>query len=664
MRRGTPIAAALVIQLALMAPGRSARAAEIVVTTTADELDVIGGCSLREAVRAANLNVRQGPCAAGSDTSTDTIVLAAGATYTLELAGTNDALTGDLDIHDNAASPDVVIRVADDGTATIGQTVNDRVLQVESRASVEIYGVTISGGVNLPSQGMGASEPLGKGGGIANAGALTLVDCAVLENVAETQGGGIYNGPAGASLRLSETDVGRNQVPTTRTGEQEGGGIYNDDESSLTVEGGQFFQNSAFTGGGIHNGSLADATLLGGTMVGAKSSFSANQAFQGGGIFNARGGVLVMVDGTVASNSAVTDGGGIFNLGGLTLARSVVENNSTSGSGGGIGNFGELIAGATRISGNVALIEGGGLMNRNVAEIEDGSAIESNVAVGGGGIFSSGPLRIDSTRIAFNAASTGGGISQIAGGDPEKLAVVTNTVLRANRGNPRSTGGALFVGDPSGLALSDGCLIDNDLFTIDGAEPQSATGSWWGDPLGPGGTEGFGIDISGFLTAPPPGCGDELVSNGEMSLGADGREDGTGAPFGWRSNIGGLTAPDGVVTRRDGDRVVKLSGDGRKRKLIQTITGGGHAGDTFSFSARSSASQLSEGGSHFVAASIIYRDGTKQAFRLKFSPFTHDEEVRSRGFTARADYRKIRIVIQLAKGSGSASFDDVSLIRE
>jgi len=43
---------------------------------------------------------------------------------------------------------------------------------------------------------------------------------------------------------------------------------------------------------------------------------------------------------------------------------------------------------------------------------------------------------------------------------------------------------------------------------------------------------------------------------------------------------------------------------------------------------------------------------------------TADELVRSQNFTAQADYRRLRVLIQLAKGSGSASFDDVSLIRE
>jgi CSLREA domain-containing protein len=44
----------------------SAYAASITVTTTVDELNTDGDCSLREAVRAANRNVRVDACPAGS----------------------------------------------------------------------------------------------------------------------------------------------------------------------------------------------------------------------------------------------------------------------------------------------------------------------------------------------------------------------------------------------------------------------------------------------------------------------------------------------------------------------------------------------------------------------------------------------------------------------
>lgn len=84
-----------------------ARAATITVNTTVDELNNNGNCSLREAVRAANLNAAVDACAPGS--GADEIVFAAGVTpgvFTLTIPGidivgsfdTDDAETGDLDV--------------------------------------------------------------------------------------------------------------------------------------------------------------------------------------------------------------------------------------------------------------------------------------------------------------------------------------------------------------------------------------------------------------------------------------------------------------------------------------------------------------------------------------------------------------------------------------
>jgi len=72
-------------------------AAEIAVTTTADELNADGDCSLREAIQAANTDTAVDACPAGS--GADTIVVPAG-TYAISIAGTGEDAnaTGDFDI--------------------------------------------------------------------------------------------------------------------------------------------------------------------------------------------------------------------------------------------------------------------------------------------------------------------------------------------------------------------------------------------------------------------------------------------------------------------------------------------------------------------------------------------------------------------------------------
>src|SRR5439155_20357258 len=96
-RMGSRLAVAVTLAVALVLPG-AALAAPIDVTNTGDEKTSGNGCSLREAVLAANAD-DHGPgndCTAGS--GADTIRLEA-ATYKLTAPGSDSAgLVGDLDM--------------------------------------------------------------------------------------------------------------------------------------------------------------------------------------------------------------------------------------------------------------------------------------------------------------------------------------------------------------------------------------------------------------------------------------------------------------------------------------------------------------------------------------------------------------------------------------
>ena len=149
------LAIPLVLVFCTAAIPRTARATSIAVTTTADELNADGDCSLREAVRAANTNVAVDACPAGQSDQTDTITVPAG-TYTLTLAGSNDNdAVGDLDLRDTAstitgagAATTIIQACAVEQQAAdcpAGQGVADRVLHVFD-AHVAISGVTIRHG--------------------------------------------------------------------------------------------------------------------------------------------------------------------------------------------------------------------------------------------------------------------------------------------------------------------------------------------------------------------------------------------------------------------------------------------------------------------------------------------------------------------------------------
>jgi hypothetical protein len=181
------------------------------------------------------------------------------------------------------AAPNDTIQFAanlNGGTITLGQTLGiNKNLTIDGAG----HGITVSGGgqhqVFLTTAGIvvdiNALTITGgddfDGGGISNAGFLSLSNSTVTGNTAML-GGGIYN-VSGGTMTMSGDTINNN----TTTGSGAGGGVFN-----------------------------------GGTMTIINCTIAANKAHQGGGIFN--GGVLTMGSSTVASNTvtgAGADGGGI-----------------------------------------------------------------------------------------------------------------------------------------------------------------------------------------------------------------------------------------------------------------------------------------------------------------------------------------------------------------
>ncbi|MGO9468832.1 MAG: choice-of-anchor Q domain-containing protein [Isosphaeraceae bacterium] len=159
-----------------------------------------------------------------------------------------------------------------------------QVFNINSGSSVTIAGLTISDGMVSNNDG----------GGIENAGALTLTDCTVANNAAT---GSVVNEPTG-------------------------GGIYN--SGTVTATRCTIANNSAvLDGGGIDND---------GTVILANCTIAGNQTSgDGGGIQNE--GVLSATNCTIANNSAALDGGGIsvgVNSTSTTLANTIVGGNSAA----------------------------------------------------------------------------------------------------------------------------------------------------------------------------------------------------------------------------------------------------------------------------------------------------------------------------------------------
>src|SRR6266446_3587783 len=103
-----------------------------------------------------------------------------------------------------------------------------------------------------------------------------------------------------------------------------GGGIDNEDGSTVTITNCTLSGNIAGLGSGIFNG---------GTLTVGSTTISDNSASNGGGIYNSGGGTTTITNSTVSGNTA-SSGGGIFNIGMLAITSSTLGNNSASLGGG------------------------------------------------------------------------------------------------------------------------------------------------------------------------------------------------------------------------------------------------------------------------------------------------------------------------------------------
>jgi len=304
------------------------------VTIFSDEYGGLSsGCSLREAIQSANNKADFGGCTGSGGYGVDTILLPAG-TYTLTRSGddnTNDY--GDLDI-----SSDLTISGQGTG-ATINGAGIDRVFDILGMPSVTFENLTITSG-HSPNGKDGAAD----GGGIRNAGSLSLNNVVIYGNQAGKgsggepdgasggYGGGIYSNGSALSIlnsRISDNSAGAGQDSTESGDGGRGGGIFTDG-GTVTITNSEIRDNTAGAGGEITtnaSGGIGGGCFCGGTITITGSTISGN---------------------TAGSSSSVGGGaaGGLYANGNMTITNSTISGNTSgstsyeygsSGDGGGIG---------------------------------------------------------------------------------------------------------------------------------------------------------------------------------------------------------------------------------------------------------------------------------------------------------------------------------------
>jgi hypothetical protein len=210
------------------------------------------------------------------------------------------------------------------------------------------------------------------------------------------------------------------------------------------------FQNLTIThgsdrnqGGGVYN--LGTLTVSGCTIT-------SNGSDRGGGIYNT--GALAVSDSALTANGVSGLGGGIYNTGTVTISDSALTRNDGGphSAGAGISNLGTLTLTGSTVSNNGAY-SAGGLANSGTATVTDCTfSGNSGTLPGAGAIANSGTLTV--CRAAFlsnSCADGGGGILNLA------VATVADSTFS---GNQAFFGGGI-ANRAGTLTLSNSTLFAN-----------------------------------------------------------------------------------------------------------------------------------------------------------------------------------------------------------
>ncbi len=463
------------------------------------------------AIEQANAN----PNPAGSVINFDPTVFASPQTImlssTLELSG--------------SAGPEVIDASTVTGPVTISGNDSVGVFLVDSNVTATLSDLTISDGSGYEGGGIDNAGTLTvsdsviencsaylAGGGVYGSGAITVTGSTIANNNATlSSGGGIYSG---GGLTISGSTIEGNSTPGDGGGifaigaaitdsivennmstDGDGGGIRAYD--SLTITGTVIQNNSAAGYGGGMRDDDGAATVIGSTIMG-------NTAAGGGGIFSFFD-TMSIAGSTIEGNTAGA-GGGVENEGTLTITLSTVTGNSSSYYGGGISNS-VLYPGPSATISDCTIThntgnQGGGIFNGQGALTVSVSTIAANSAVGAGGIENDGTATVVDTTIAGNSS---GGILNSG-----TLAAVNDTIAYNSGGGGIDTSGTVTMGNTI-VAANTGS--QGTPYDIDGVA-NSETGQ--NNLIGIDYTGSFTNGLSGNIVFGPgnPGLGSLAYNNG------------------------------------------------------------------------------------------------------------------------------------------------------
>jgi CSLREA domain-containing protein len=440
----------------------------IAVTTLIDEYNTSGvgnGCSLREAITAANTGAAFGGCPAGSN-GADTINLAAGI-YTLTIinaSGVNEDnnVTGDLDVNQSltiqgAGAGNTIIQAGIDSTSGI-----DKVLALNptcaAGVNVTLDGVTIRYGRN--TQVPPRTDYSFPGGGLdwCGGGANETFNFSHAEVIDNTNvngyGGGLNLDSVSGTYTVNISQVTFRNNKTSSTTQTANGGAINIVGGMPTVN----INNCTFD-----NNSVAGSSFSGGAIYYRPTTLG-----------------HLTIDGSTFTNNISAGTGGAISV--LTygtnstfiLRNSQLSNNSSTGStGGGLYLHGSDVnvtpfdLSNLLISGNTASQQGGGIYVNGVNVVLSKSRIVNNTGSEGSGLYKSSITTTATVSNNWWGCSTGPGASPC-----NQVAVASGGTLVSSpwwRNNLTSSPSTLVTNQSSALTASflsnsaGGAVVASDL---------------------------------------------------------------------------------------------------------------------------------------------------------------------------------------------------------
>ncbi|MEA2887182.1 MAG: large repetitive protein [Bradyrhizobium sp.] len=457
-------------------PGQS-----FVVTTLTDELDSINPhATLADFGGPTDLSLREALVLAQQDpTSPDTITFAASL-----VGGSNPGVD---DGHLTLTRGDLVIagNVTIDGDVdannipdiTIDANDHSRAFTIYSGTST-LNGLTLTNGYDFVNGGGVAvgvfpfstadvtishstitNSYAGYGGGISvdPGSSLHLVNSTVSGNSAYYSGGGIANA---GTLTVSNSTLVNNTSDLGGHG-YSGGALFNDEPGSATLTNTTVSGNhGGYAGGGISNS---------GELALVNTTLANNDAGIGGGLYNAACGCgdATLTNSTVSGNSALYSGGGIANYNGtVTIINSIVAGNSAGDSGADV--FNDL--GATTYAGvNVFSQSGVGRPGTDITESDIANIFAAIDPVTGGGLLANNGGAVQTVAINPTGAARDAGSDADAVYDDDANPATPDVAIPTDaRGLTRSVGAHVDIGAfeaqpaaPTDIALSPASVAEN-----------------------------------------------------------------------------------------------------------------------------------------------------------------------------------------------------------